>query len=1063
MGGSSGMSSVARSRLQTAGILLLLALAPLSSGAGRAGGEGAAAGAPTVPTILAASPERNALDVSRTAQIAIQFDREMDHSSITAQSIRVAGERFGPYSGSLSFFDAPNGTLTTFIPTTPFAIGERITVVLTSQVRAIDQVPLAPYAWGFTTECQPGPISFTLDSTYFAARLPFEMYAADVNKDGYSDFAVAHTPSLAGTLSVFTGVGAGTLDFGVTTLRRTAAGPRGVHCGDLDGDGFPDIAMTTSADSSFVTLMNDRSGGFSDTTRYKTNILAYNIYGCDFDADGDMDLAMGNLQGPQILLARNDGFGNFGGFTTIVADSSPRGIEASDLDGDGDLDLVAVNANQKVSVFKNPGDGAFGSDSTYAVGYRPVSLYLNDLDGDGDPDAAVSNVQGGSLSILFNQGAGVFGPATTVVVDSINVGPGKNTLFEVCGNDFDGDGDIDLATADWYTGRYFILANNGTGHYEVALESDSIGIGLQNAISGDYDADGDVDLVFSNWSTGMLRVFRNGLSQAIVVDEDPNPYSFDAPPESEVAARFSMDMVPSSMSESNIFLNSDVRGRLPQQTIYDSSLRTLRIVPGGTLLPGEEVTATLGPGITSAIGSSFAPYAWRFFAAIPQGGRQFTQVGEAALVTEAEIVVSGEFGFGGAVDFAAITPQPGRLQIYFNSGGLAFTQGPARALGGRIAAAASADFDGDGDPDVALADDLGNSLRVVLSAPDSLTELIPLSLSGRPAAVSAGDMNQDGLPDLLYAVEAPRKFGIWWNTGDGFGTTSETALAAAPRRLLSFDDDADGDFDVAVLTGQPTRVRIFEHLSNGTFVLTGTFSVPVADPADLEAGDLSGDGLPDLAIADRAGSSVALLLGVAGGGFVAAGPYAAAAGCDQVRIADVDGDGTDDLVSTGRAGIAVRALFGEGGGSFGADSTYVLSQAPAGFAMADFLGSGRPEILVASLSESAVLFLENDPPTGIPAAAGPKETRLLAARPNPARPSTEIAFELAVPQRVRLRIFDIQGRLVRTLLDGPAPVGANRANWDGRDRLGKRIPSGVYVYRLDAGLFSGSGKVIVLR
>jgi hypothetical protein len=69
--------------------------------------------------------------------------------------------------------------------------------------------------------------------------------------------------------------------------------------------------------------------------------------------------------------------------------------------------------------------------------------------------------------------------------------------------------------------------------------------------------------------------------------------------------------------------------------------------------------------------------------------------------------------------------------------------------------------------------------------------------------------------------------------------------------------------------------------------------------------------------------------------------------------------------------------------------------------------------------------------------------------PNPFRPATLIAFELPAAQAVSLRIFDAQGRLVRTLADGERPAGLYRMGWNGADEDGTPQPAGVYFYRLE--------------
>jgi hypothetical protein len=73
--------------------------------------------------------------------------------------------------------------------------------------------------------------------------------------------------------------------------------------------------------------------------------------------------------------------------------------------------------------------------------------------------------------------------------------------------------------------------------------------------------------------------------------------------------------------------------------------------------------------------------------------------------------------------------------------------------------------------------------------------------------------------------------------------------------------------------------------------------------------------------------------------------------------------------------------------------------------------------------------------------------------PNPARRGTpcEVRFGLAESGRASLRIFDVGGRLVRTLMDANVAAGAGRLVWDGRGEMGRALPAGVYLLRLDAG------------
>ena len=86
----------------------------------------------------------------------------------------------------------------------------------------------------------------------------------------------------------------------------------------------------------------------------------------------------------------------------------------------------------------------------------------------------------------------------------------------------------------------------------------------------------------------------------------------------------------------------------------------------------------------------------------------------------------------------------------------------------------------------------------------------------------------------------------------------------------------------------------------------------------------------------------------------------------------------------------------------------------------------------------------------LPAHHATTRTVLHQNRPNPFGPSTAVRFDLAGagPQPVRLEIFDVSGRLVRTLVDRSLPPGEFEVRWDGRTDRGEKVAAGVYFYRL---------------
>lgn len=92
--------------------------------------------------------------------------------------------------------------------------------------------------------------------------------------------------------------------------------------------------------------------------------------------------------------------------------------------------------------------------------------------------------------------------------------------------------------------------------------------------------------------------------------------------------------------------------------------------------------------------------------------------------------------------------------------------------------------------------------------------------------------------------------------------------------------------------------------------------------------------------------------------------------------------------------------------------------------------------------------------------AGP---RLHPNHPNPFNPRTTLAFELPRAGQLRLRLLDLRGRLVRTLLDEPWPAGTHRVVWDGSDDRGRAVASGIYLVQLALDGSEHSRKIALLR
>jgi hypothetical protein len=90
-------------------------------------------------------------------------------------------------------------------------------------------------------------------------------------------------------------------------------------------------------------------------------------------------------------------------------------------------------------------------------------------------------------------------------------------------------------------------------------------------------------------------------------------------------------------------------------------------------------------------------------------------------------------------------------------------------------------------------------------------------------------------------------------------------------------------------------------------------------------------------------------------------------------------------------------------------------------------------------------------------------TALGRARPNPFNPTTTIEYSTAERARVGIRVYDLAGRLVRTLIDAERGPGEHEAVWDGTTDSGDRAASGVYFVRMETGGFRAAEKLVLLK
>ncbi len=594
-------------------------------------------------------------------------------------------------------------------------------------------------------------------------------------------------------------------------------------------------------------------------------------------------------------------------------------------------------------------------------GFSANSVAVADVNGDGKPDLLVANFctatlcgGDGTVGVLLGNGDGTFQPAVTY--DS-----GGQNAVSIAVADVNSDGKPDAVVTDncvtstCDAGAVGVLLGNGDGTFQAAVNYTSGGLSPSSVVVGDVNGDGKPDLLVGNIYMGNGNYSRGSVGLLLGNGDGTflGPVSFDSGGEYAYGVAV-----------------GDINGDGKLDLFVANFCADSTCASGG-------VAVFLGKG-----DGSFQPVV-----TYGSGGLDSysVAVGDVNEDGKPDLLVANYYSADGNYY------SNGTVGVLLGNGDGTFQAAVSYGSGGSgPVSLAVGDVNGDGKPDLLVANQCSNRnnsnsctglLTVLLGSGDGKFQAAVSYASGgaSPSSIVLADINGDEKPDVLISNQCARLDGdcagnisVLLGKGDGsfpaainYGSGGQT-----PYSVAVADVNGDGKPDVVVANQCASSdctngtVGVLFGKGNSTFGRVVSYESGGYQASWVAVADVSGDGRPDLLVANQCASSnncangtIGVLLQNADGSFQTAVSYPSGGYyAYSLGVSDVNGDGKPDLVVANQcatnsscANGIVGVLLGNGDGTFQPALAFSSGGKFAfSVAIADVNGDGKPDLLIAN-------------------------------------------------------------------------------------------------------------------
>jgi hypothetical protein len=853
---------------------------------------------------------------------------------------------------------------------------------------------------------QPGPLSIyrntgSAGTMTFAPALeiPLSMNASnvkavDLNGDGKPDLVVGS----------FTRVFINTSTPGAISFKagysQNYAGP--VATADFDGDGKTDLATMNYSGVTVLRNMAVNDTVFFYEYNFSAGLNVYAIDAADLSGDGKAEIILVSRHDKTVYILRNNSTpGNISFVKELYPSTGkyPSDVATADVDNDGKLDIAIVDyLDSTVSIYRNSGvNGALGFQSAVKLrsGWYTNKLAFKDLNGDGKPDISLVNKYDSTIAIYKN-----ISTTGTVAFEEAAVYKTDHEPVFVDAADWDGDGLHDLTVVN--SDQTFSFFKNKLLRPVISSFTPAVVMpGATVTING-YNFNNTAQVKLGAVNAQSFTIVSNNQITAIAGEGAEGSVSITSPKGTDTMSliSFATPVITSVSPEAGVVGTtvtiigsnfSTVRGNnhvyfgSVEAVVTSATTTSLTVqVPAGAL-PYQPVSV-----------STFNKMAWSskpFLVTFDGIGNSFTTESFAGKIDfnaqkGAKSVCSGDLDGDGLPDVVVANYVEESLSILKNNGSngkvsfeaavnIPFLQDPVVVK--------MVDINADGKLDVIAISHVHGLVEIRLnnSTPGHIQLAQPLRFDFSDDVLDfvAADFDQDGRTDLIVLRDdfITGQVGIMQNTSAN-GVISFIKKSFhfpspnVPKNIAVADLNADGRPDLLVSSDSYSRAMIYRNIStigDIEFNLGPVIEFGIDGPDGLIAGDVDGDGKPELVVAASTGGvfsepAVSIFKNTSiAGGAISFGTVVdlkrPSALTTNLYMGDMDGDGKIDIVApaSNDSVMVYKNTSVSGNISFLPKVSYEIDQQAEWLCLVDIDTDGKTDIISANTSTENISVLRN--------------------------------------------------------------------------------------------------------